>query len=317
MNLHGKTFYELGGFTFGAEVYTRQGVDADVSLTTGPVKPLDGAWRWEVSPLAAYERALGRAWTLEAGLRWNQIWASNGDAESRNDGLPTGLVRLRWTDGPLSFAAGAFNTYRFPTLEELYYTGLSARGYVNSNPDLDPESGIGGGVEAAWTHGGLEASLGYQIQEVDDFIERYKESGEYYFRNIGGARVQDVTAALKGGDFRLSVSWSEGEDTDSGGAIDDIPALRAAASWRRAFGAFEPWMMVQWADDKTDPGPNELERESYTVIGLGCAWTVTDAFSVELKADNLLDEAYFPVADNQGVMAMGRRIVLGATFHAR
>jgi outer membrane cobalamin receptor len=311
-NLHAKTYHDRGGLTLGVELYTRQDVNADVTLRTGPEKPLDGAYRWEVSPLAAYERALGGAWTLEAGLRWNQVWASDGREESRSDGLPTTLARFRWAQGPFTFGASVFNSYRFPTMEELYYSGLSARGLVNGNPDLDPERGVGGSVEGAWTPGAVEVSLAYQVQEVDDYIERYKESGEYWFRNIAGARVQDLTAVLRGADLRFSVSWSEGEDTDTGAAVDDIPALRAAAFWRRAFGAFEPWALLQWADDKTDPGPNEVERDSYATIGLGCRWSHASGFSLEVKADNLLDEAYYAVADNQAVMAMGRSVVVRA-----
>jgi outer membrane receptor protein involved in Fe transport len=312
LNVHAKAFYEHDGLTLGAELYTRQNVDADVTLASGLQQPLKDAWRWEISPLAAYEKTLGPAWSVEAGLRWNQIWASNGD-RGRTDGLPTGLARLRWAKGRLSFDTSLFNTFRFATLEELYYTGLTARGYVEGNPELDPERGVGGGLEAVWRQGGWEASLGYQAQQVKDFIERYKKSKDLYaYRNIPGARIQDVTAAFRTGDLRLSASWSKGKDTDTGDPVDDIPALRATGLWRRTFGPVEPWVRVLWADTKTDAGPNEVERDSYTVISLGCRWATSDTFSLEIKADNLLDEAYFPVADGQAVPAMGRNVSVKA-----
>jgi len=149
INAHAKAFYEHDGLTLGAELYTRQNVNADVVLSSGLQQPMKGAWRWEIAPLAAYEKALSAAWTVEAGLRWNQIWASNGD-NGRTDGLPTGLARFRWSHGRLSMNASLFNTFRFATLEELYYTGLTARGYVEGNPELDPERGFGGGLETVW-----------------------------------------------------------------------------------------------------------------------------------------------------------------------
>jgi len=96
--------------------------------------------------------------------------------------------------------------------------------------------------------------------------------------------------------------------------VDDIPVLRATGFWRHAFGPVEPWILILWADEKTEPGPNEVERESYTVVSLGCRWNVSAAFALEVKAENLWDETYFPVADGQAVPAMGRRAGLTARF---
>lgn len=318
VNLHAKGYYDRGPWTFGLEAYTRQGMDAEVELVTGTQKPLDGASRVELSPLASWRREWASGWTIETGARYNYIYASDGREESRQDGLPTGTLKLDKRFGAHRFHAAVFNSFRFPTMEELYYDGLTAKGYVNGNPDLDPETGLG--ASAGWSRAfaGGSAGLAYTLQDIDDFIERYKvSSGHYGFRNLGGARVQDVTATLQWRSLSLGMTWAAGENRDTGAPVDDIPPLKASLLWQRAFGAWRPYAVALWADDFEEPGPSEAEREGYTVLSAGVAWDAAPGLTLTLRAENLLDELYTPSADAAAVPAIGRQIIVGVALRAR
>jgi outer membrane receptor protein involved in Fe transport len=318
VNLHAKGYYDRGPWTVGVEGYTRQGMDAEVRLLSGTEHPLDGASRVELAPLASWRKDWDTGWTLEAGARYNFIRAADGRGLSRDDGLPTGTLRMEKGLGAHRVRASVFNSFRFPTMEELYYDGLTARGHVEGNPDLDPETGVGAGAGWSVAFEGGSAGFDYSVQDVDDFIERYKATPTLYrFRNLGRARIRDLTAHLIWRSLSLGATWASGEDRDTGAAIDDIPPLKATFLWRGAYGPWRPHASVVWADAFDEPGPGETVREGYAVLGAGLAWDAGPGLTVSLRAENLLGETYTPSADADAVPAMGRQIIVGIALRAR
>lgn len=315
LNIHSTAYYKKNGLQLGVEMYTRQNVDSTVYLTDQTSRPLEGAYCWELAPIFLYTLPVRSDFSFSIGGRYQYFIASNGEDDIDRDFL-TGHAYLTWNSTAGDFSLGANRTFRFPTLDELYYSGLTGRGYIEGNPDLSPEKGIGGSLSwsRAFDQVSLEAAFSHQA--VDDYVERLETSEDYYtYRNVARVSVYDASLKLSTGWFSAGFSWADGEDRDTGDNIDDIPPLKFSLSADPAFGRFKTHLRLSAVDGQDDYGPNEKHVPGYAVLDLGLTWTASEFFTLSLRANNVLDKGYYPSADEKAVWAPGRSVLLALKFH--
>ena len=206
--------------------------------------------------------------------------------------------------------------FRAPLLSERYYRGETGRGFITGNPDLDPETSRQLDLAVRWRRGAVQlAAYGFRYR-IDDLIERYRDQGDYFYRNrasaeLEGVEIEGAVTLTSHLEARVAAQWLRGEVRDDGTSTDDVPApglivvLRGTQSERW-------WWMVRGAFYQRDdrPGPSEVEVPGYGVLDGGFGWALSDALQLQITGRNLLDKTYPGSADEDAVLAPGRGVVL-------
>ncbi len=313
----------------GANVNGRYGLESTLSEYAGGNGGLEETLRetaieeargGNAGIFAALSGEVGR-FRLSAGLRGDSVQSSNsggyfGDVSTSDSDL-AGYVAAALdlgaeTDITLQLARG----FRSPQLSDRYYRGITGRGFITGNPSLDPETSLQLDVafharRARWQLGGYA-----YLYRIQDLIERYKDDGNYFFRNRGEAEIRgmELEAALNLGgttSLQLGAWWLRGEVLDDGMPMDDIPAPGLSVVLRDDRSHGMRWMLrgAAYARDD-DPGPSELVTPGYAVLDAAAGWAFSDAVQLQLLGRNLLDRTYPGSADEQAVLAPGRSFMV-------
>jgi outer membrane receptor protein involved in Fe transport len=314
----------------GTDLYGRFGLDALETVTPAGGEP-DAMVAIEdasSSDLGAWITAEGRVLApllLSAGLRYDRVASRNtgghfGDRRTGANAL-SGTVSL--VGGPvagLTVAGQVSRGFRAPTLSQLYYRGVTGRGFVTGNPDLQPERSLQYDV-AVRRPGRVRLSLYLYRYEIRDLIERYRDGGNFFFRNRGQALLRgaelEAQAGLGGGfSAELGLTAAEGHAVDDGAPLSDVPAEGLTLTLNRRLGhRGQLWARFLARARRGDPGPVERVVPGYAVLDLGGAWRFGDGVEARLLAGNLLDETYLGSPDELAVPAPGRHLVV--TLSAR
>lgn len=258
---------------------------------------------------------------LASGLRYDRVESRNdggyfGD-DARSSGAVSGFVSATVPLGrDLSLTGQVARGFREPLLSDRYYRGISGRGFITGNPDLDAETSKQADLALRWGGRGLQVALYGYVYRVEDLIERYKTGANYFFRNRGEAELSgaelegtlDLGASML---LQLAVQTARGKVREDGSAVDGVPVEGAVLTLRR-----DPsqrwWWLARVAAYREDdrPGPTERVVPGYTTVDAGLGYRFTDALEVQLLGRNLTDRAYFGSADEKTVLAPGRGVQL-------
>lgn len=269
------------------------------------------------------ERKLGVAnrWTVSAGLRGDAISTRNsggffGDRRTSDQAM-SGYAGLTWS------RAEAFSTtlqvsrgYRDPSLSDRYFRGVTGRGTITGNPDLEPETTRQ--IDLAIRGRAGRAQIGFFAYDylIRDVIERFEVvPGEFAFRNRGEQEIIGLEIEF---DIRLSDTFllrafadaARGEILDDGSDPDDIPAasvgldiLQRTAGW---------WWQLRsraFARDER-PGPTERLTPAWVVFDATIGVKLSQPLELRLNLGNLTDKEFPSSADARAPLAPGRSVAL-------
>ncbi len=268
---------------------------------------------------AVWTRPLSPSLSLGVGARGDRIEARNrggyfGDRSTADQAL-SGNLSLTWTPAPGWSATGQVaRGFRAPTLSDRFFRGPSGRGFVTGNPELDPETSLQLDLALRRTRGRSALALYAYRYEIRDLIERFREGGDFHFRNRGEAAIEGVEfearRQLAGGwSVDGGAAWTRARG--GGAAIDDAPAPNAWLGARWAGGAWYAFGRLGGVAEKNDPGPTEVARPGYALLDLGGGWQMTDRLELRLSLRNALDRAYTGSPDESADRAPGRTALLG------
>ncbi|MBN2384442.1 TonB-dependent receptor [bacterium] len=312
LNFHTRTFYTYRELALGLELYTRQNMTAENELEDGTRnKPLDNASKWEIAPFVSWAHDYNTFLSTAIGGRFQYLNAENGPGTTMDDTFLTyfGDVGLSTQAGTIDLSL--FRSYRFPNLEEYFYTGLTGRGYIEGNPDLKPERGYGGRISWRKEIGGVFLYAAYQLQDIEDFIEKYELEDDYYsYKNVGKARISDAMINVGYRFVSCGFSWSEGEDTDTDEPIDDIPPYKVVLNIEPAFHNLKTRLGIMHVGTKDELGPSEQEVESYTLVDAALSYDLWQWLTMSVKVNNLFNQTYLFSCDEKAVDAPGRSITV-------
>ncbi len=174
---------------------------------------------------------------LVGGIRWDYIRmkALPGDtppyALSENSAW-TGFLggSLKLTEEIVAFANIA-RAYRVPSLNELFYSGITGRGSIVAQPGLVPESSfnLDGGVKFIFKR--LFTGFYMFFYEIDDLIERYMLDPVERVRTYGNIEQGRITGYELEVEYYPVPKWKlfgnfysfHGESTLTGEPLNDIP----------------------------------------------------------------------------------------------
>jgi len=257
---------------------------------------------------------------LAGGARADAIATRNrggffGDRETDDFALSGFGAATAGPFGGITATVQVASGYREPVLSDRYFRGVSGRGFVTGNPDLEPERSVQFDAGVRWTHGASRAALFAYHYDIRNLVERYRDGRDFFFRNRGEAEVRgieaEVATRLPGAlEVQFGGAIARGE-AESGDPLDDIapPTLHASLRWAAPRASAFVSASAYSRDDR--PGPVEVERAGYVEIDAGTGWRVTRWFEVRVAVRNLTNVQRFGSADEASAFAPGRSVMVG------
>ncbi|HET6277878.1 MAG TPA: TonB-dependent receptor, partial [Candidatus Polarisedimenticolia bacterium] len=284
---------------------------------------IEDARRIDTGLFVEAERALGsrKRWAVSAGLRGDAISTRNsggffGDRSTSHDAL-SGHAGLTWRHGEafsttLQFARG----FRDPMLSDRYFRGVTGRGTITGNPDLEPETSRQ--IDLAVRGHAGRAQMGFFAYRyrIRDLIERYRVAADdFAFRNRGEEEITGLEFEI---DLRINDRLSlrafadaaRGEILDDGSDPDDIPAASFGCDLLQRNAAWW-WQLRTRAFERDErPGPTERITPGYVVFDAAIGVRLSRTLEARLNLGNLADKEFLAGAEDVAPLAPGRSVAL-------
>jgi outer membrane receptor protein involved in Fe transport len=282
---------------------------------------IEDADRHDTGLFASWNGGIANSLQLAAGGRVDHVATRNraghfGD-RSTNDVALSGYGAL--TTGPFRGVTATVQVasgYREPSLSDRYFRGISGRGFITGNPDLEPERSLQFDAGVRWSGARSRVALyGYDYR-IRNLVERFREGADFFFRNRGeaeirGLELETVTRLLQNVEWSLGAAIARGEDVDTGAALDDIggPSLHTSLRWAAERASAFVTVSSYGRDDR--PGPVEVERPGYTEVDLGAGWRVRPRLEIRLVLRNATNVQRAGSPDEVAAFAPGRSLMIG------
>lgn len=251
--------------------------------------------------------------TFEAALRYDNV--ENIDSEVTYN-LGWGLDGGTFGRYTLTLGTG----FKAPTFNDLYYPTSA---YSAGNPDLKSERSLS--IELNWSQswGNHFVSVSAFDSEIEQLIE-WKSDENFVYKpvNVDSADISGVEVNYRVNLFDADhqFSWANIDAVD---ASSDLALIRRAKrqfnySVSKQFAAWNVVAQYQYrgkrADEYYDSEIFDTRRtvlDAYGIINLNVSYRVTERLTLDVKANNLLDESYVTA---YGYNTEGQTIYVGARY---
>ena len=240
-------------------------------------------------------------WTAGLGAHRLQLNARHDD-NSQYGGKTTGYAGYGYQILPgLRFTGSIGSAFRAPTFNELYYPGFG-------NASLRPENAYNKEVGLLWEQRGSFASLTVFRNRVDDMIVTFRNPSTGLSRpaNVREAQLQGLSLAggtrLAGFDLEAGVDFLDAKDRDSGASLPrrarhsghvrvsrSVERLTAGVELQGVGGRYDA---VSFSTTALATATERDRLGGYGLLNAFVKYAVTFEWSVEGRANNLLDKQY-------------------------
>jgi iron complex outermembrane recepter protein len=267
---------------------------------------------WRVTPQLGFEFG-ARTTSIDQEQRGAK--SSDSDTALTAGAIWTPNDWSRWT---LNLSSG----YRFATLEERYFTGVTAQGEIVGNPDLGAEHSRGIDVGYSAHAGDWGGEIHVWRNQVDDLIQLVDINDDINgFTNVGEAKLYGAEAILGWTptnelSLRGSVAVVRGTD-NNGQQLYGIPPVTAELDARYRAEKFDVGARYSHRWSVTRPGFEELERDAVDVLDADFRYRFTESFNLQLYLRNAFNKRYYATSDELSTFAPERSlgINLNWTLH--
>lgn len=267
-----------------------------------------------------------RGLDLVAGLRLDFLRSRanpGGGSETigYNDRAVTGFAAasVKLTNTLVMFA-NLSRAFRAPDLNELFYTGITGRGFIIANPGLVPESSlnIDGGLKLIERR--VFVGLYGFSYEIKDMIERYRVADRTYtYGNIEKGRIRGIELEWEyfpwpGFSLFGNMALLEGKSLKTAASLNDIPPQRLHLGARAWVGRLSLEVKAAWQNKKASPGPAEIPIPSARQFDFAASYLLGSSLRFHFAASNLSNESYLARPDPESVEEPGRNFVFGLSY---
>ena len=235
-------------------------------------------------------------WTGFLGASWN---------------LPYGFVLF----GNLSRA------YRFPSLNELFYTGITGRGYIIGNPGLNPEISLNIDTGIKFIRKRIFTGLYFFRYIIDSMIEYYRnKEGIYTYDNIEKGEIKGMEFEIE---YYPITGWKifgnfhtyKGKSLKTDEWLNDIPPSRLifgtklwkGKAWGEIIGIFQK--------EKDNPGPAEIRIPGYSIFNFKAGIYFSPSFQLYFNLINIFNKEYHARPDPDSPFEPGRSFIVGINYN--
>ncbi len=265
---------------------------------------------------------------LVSGIRWDslQVEALPGDAvssEKRRYYAWTGFLgcSVKLSEQFVIFG-NLSRAYRAASLNEMFYTGITGRGFINANPDLNPETSfnLDAGVKLILKR--FFAGVYSFYYEIDDLIERYRIDPDeriYTYGNVNRGKINGYELEIE---YYPFPGWKifgnffsfRGKSKTTQDALNDIPPSRFFIGTRLWIERFSFEINATLQQEMERPGPAEIAIPGYGVVNIKTSYLYNSSFSIYLLLSNLFNKNYVARPDPDGVEEPGRNFIFGLSY---
>lgn len=308
-------------FNLRAAGFTQSFNSADAPTTRLSEVSIEDAQKRDLGFFALYDWSPSTMFSLSGGMRVDRVETRNSGgffgSRATGDTALSGYASASMTPvSGLTATIQASSGYRDPTLSDRYFRGISGRGFVVGNPDLDPERSLQFDGALRFQRGQRSiALLGYQYR-IRDLVERYRAGADFQFRNRGQADVRGLELEMATPlpahfSLQIAAAIARGEAVDDSAPLDDISQPNAHVALRWAKERTSVFLHTSFFARDNRPGPVETERPGYATVDLGAGWRFSEQLEIRLHGQNLMDRTYFGSTDANASLAPGRSFSIG------
>jgi outer membrane receptor protein involved in Fe transport len=313
-------------FEFGLDLNGRFGLEAtDVFVgydlagnesSRLELPTIENANRIDTGLFVSLETGLTDAISLQGGLRADRVTSKNqggyfGDLSTSNGAFSGHVSMTVGSARGFSFTGQVARGFRDARISDRYFRGVTGRGFVTGNPDLEPETSIQFDGVVRYTAPRWRWSFYLYHYRIDDLIERYEEEDDFfYFRNRGQARIRGIELEAQGDlgheiSLELGGQITNGEALDDGTPLDNIGPESIWIQTRKVFGrGFVQFRAAFYGEDQ-DPGPTEVPTPSVTLLDASAGWKFLPGAELSFMLRNLLNSSYPLSSDRRAPLAPG------------
>jgi len=307
--------------------------DSDFDSTGNPVEsveewPFTGGDRKDFGFFLSADYKGIKNLALTGGLRWDflRMKALPGNTppvEKRNYSTWTGFFggSFKVSDEVVAFV-NLSRAYRAASLSELFYTGISGRGFIIAQPGLSPETSMSLDAGLKLIFKRFFAGFYSFYYEIDDLIERElldPQERIYTYRNIDKGKISGYELELE---YYPIPGWKifgnlfsfKGKSRVTDSPLNDIPPARLYAGTRFWLGHFSAEINTTLQQKKKDRGQAEIEIPGYGVVNFKANFLFEPYLRLFLILSNLLNKDYLARPDPDGVEEPGRNFILGLSY---
>ena len=265
---------------------------------------------------------------LVSGIRWDslQMKALPGGAASSDKRRYYAWTGFLGCSAKLSEQIVVFGNlsraYRAASLNEMFYTGITGRGFINANPDLSPETSfnLDAGLKLIFKR--FFAGIYSFYYDIDDLIERYRIDPDeriYTYGNVNRGQVSGYELEIE---YYPFPGWKifgnffsfRGKSETTQDYLNDIPPSRFFMGTRLWIERFSFEINTTLQQQKKKPGPAEIAIPSYGVVNFKASYLYNSSFRFYLLISNLLNENYLARPDPDSVEEPGRNFIFGLSY---
>lgn len=276
------------------------------------IKERDIAAALESVPLDGRQKRFGLFVDWQGGWGESRIHAAGRYTRVESDAAKLHVTDAQWTGTLLVSRSLARNLdvygelstgFRFPALTETAFSGVTPRGRILGNPDLDAETStqVELGLDFDSDEGRIR--LAFFRTRIQDFIERQRITDQAFsYRNVTDGRIRGVELLLQrnfaaGWRATLSGHWLRSEQ-QGGGYLQDgsAPELQAQLAWQGAHNDLHLTYGYRHESDRVHP--DELPIDRFRNLSFGWNWTIQSSITLSFWAQNLLNADYRRTSDD-------------------
>ena len=319
----GRVQLQMGGDLQGR--YGLEATDRTISYNLGgaivgvqSIPSIASAHRTGIGAFAQADARLTPRIRLAGGLRADTVSNTNvggyfGDRRVTSSAT-AGLAGATFTVTPrTTVTAQIARGFRDPTLTDRFYRGPVGRGFIEGNPDLQPETSRQIDLTARWDYRTARVSGAYYDYRIGNLVERYLVgASDFHFRNRGAARLQggeiEAQAGLSHGIVMdLTAQLSRGRDADTGTPIDDVAPASMSIVMRYSPGPrVASYLRLAAVRRHVAAGPSEVVTPGFVPLDAGTIWHATSRLELRCIGRNLLDRRWYSNSGPRWVYAPGR-----------
>ncbi len=260
------------------------------------------------------------ALSSQFALRYaRQQQSANGAATIRDDGVSAHAGGIYALDEHWSLRAGLGSGWRFPSLSERFYNGVTPRGDLRGEPSLRAEHSRDAELAVQFRRAGFRGELMHWRRDYDDYIERVVINARLRsYGNIDSGTVNGQSLNLiwePAADTLLSLRSSRmhGEAAD-GRRIADMAPAQHDLSLRFGIAHCELSANWHWRTALRQPGPEELALPAVNWGGVAASCPLQERWRLDLQIDNVANSDFRMSADDQSALSPGRYLSLGLAW---
>ena len=280
-------------------------------------------------PVSGHQDNLGlfidQQWTtgpLDAGLgfRFDHI-SQTALAGKQSHDVFSASARLNWhmTEQATVFARWA-SGFRAPTLSELYYRGITPRGEIVGNNELEPEESISTELGFELTRQRFSLSLTGYRTDIDGYIERFdKTVTTRSYRNTGkgvirGYEFRVVLKPSQSWAHAISYGYQSGRESANGGWLADLnpSKWRYGLTWRPSRVSVR--LDLSHREGRSEFGPGEAPLSSATLLNVAVSRPFGRQWEWGIACTNCSNQRFYGSADERAAWQPGRAVAVNFSW---